>query len=203
MKKIIILTGELADRFTVSRALLTTKAASKQLSLYGNFEQILTETFQTPISRTTPMNLAISSVTENHLRKFFGKFGRGLHSITNFVDKPVATTDDVLNYFVNKVGAHCFGSDFLFADLVKSFINEPAGVYLVSDVSDEEAKKIKSLLPNQTTVVQIVGSGEQAAEGNVPLDMKKTDRALNKSITEALENIKNQWKGITNEQRNA
>ena len=202
MKKMIILVGDNESKSTVSEVLLSSQKNFKILEVYHVIQEALSETFKTPLSRSAPKDFT-AEVTENHLRKFFGKMARGPNAISNYVGKKINNSNELIDYFM-KIGAHAWGPEFLYKSATESFLDKPVGVYLVIDADMVEAKKMKSLLPSFVEIVQITKPDEEHEEGIPFFSFDPSEKSWKKSLNKMFEIFNENKKETTNgKQRNA
>jgi hypothetical protein len=204
MNKLIVFVGDIEDKLAVAEVLMNAnKKVTRIFSVYGGIETTLSETFKRPVGKDTPGNFEVE-VQEAHLRRFFSKMAWGVHAVTNFVGKKLTNSNEMIDYFVNKVGGHCQGHDFLYKAAAESIRNQPAGVYLIIDVDMVEAKKMLSLLPGCASIVQITKPDGEHEEGLPFFAFDRSEKSWKKDVIKMFESFNEKTKEKVNgKQRNA
>lgn len=94
-------------------------------------------------------------VGSQHVRRFFNKLQLGVHAVQNYLGKVLKTPEETVDYFLNTIGNHAYGADWLLKETIKLFENEDEGLYLITDLTLNDAKRLKTMLGNSLALTLV------------------------------------------------
>lgn len=133
----------------------------KTLTYRGHVLSILEESTNRKMSSPFAADFVVES---HHIRRFFNKLQLGVHSVQNFLGKVLKTPEETIDYFFNTIGKKAYGDDWLVKETVKLFGNEAEGLYLITDLTLDEAKKLKSVLGSSLALVMAAETTEEKVD---------------------------------------
>jgi hypothetical protein len=161
----------------------------KTLSLNDHVMSILAEsTGKTSVGDFGPP----LTVQSHHVRRFFNKMQLGIHSVQNYLGKVLNTREELVDYFINTIGTKAYGTDWLYKELIKQFNEEDQGLFLVTDLTLEEAKKLKTMLGSSFALVLVAESSEEKVDFLVkPQTTKAATKRVTLSVVDKLTQTEN------------
>lgn len=184
VKKLVGLVGEgeVKAQFDESFQAFT----KKKLSLHQGVMAILEEAIGRKLDGEFGSALKVES---HHVRRFFNKLQLGVHSVQNYLGKVLNTREEAVNYFISTIGGKAYGPDWVFDELVKRFNEEGQGVFLVTDLTLDEAKKLKTMLGSSFALVFAGDAGTEKVDFTV--EQQKSKGAAKRVTISIMDKITN------------
>ena len=189
MKKMIGIVGnnaeydeKLADYFVECQAVV--KRISINSPLYNTLQEIFKKDFR------VDQEIGPVQLTADHIRLFYFKLNKGIHSVSHFLGKEFTKTADLFRYYKDKVGEKPYGKNWVLDVLQEDFDFYPAGVYLITDLTFEEADELKARFGKDFVSMRAVEEGGEEPAVDVPLHIKTTKKSTEQEANQALKQVK-------------
>lgn len=159
VKKLIAVVGEEEAKASVVETILP--HVKKTLTFRKHVMSILEEATNRKMDSPFSADFVVGS---HHIRRFFNKLQLGVHAVQNYVGKVLKTPEETIDYFFNTIGTKAYGADWLLKETEKLFNYEENGLYLITDLTLDEAKKLKSMLGSSLALTVVAESSEEKVD---------------------------------------
>ncbi len=164
------------------------EAFSYQIKKSLSFKKIVLDILEEATGRKISNDFGpVFKVESHHVRRFFNKIQNGVYSVQNYIGKSLKTKEEMIEYFVNYIGSKAYGADWLIKETVNLFEKSSDDLYLITDLTLEEAKKLKDALKNSLSLVLVAEASDEKMDFLVkPQPSKAATRRVTAGIIEKL-----------------